>query len=701
MVFQKEFSKNQKKFLIFKMKLKKIILENIRSYENHEMEFIEGSTLLSGDIGSGKTSILLSIEFALFGLQPGQRGSSLLRNGKDSGKVIIEFEVEDKEVIIERSLKRGKSISQDSCFITIDGERREISVMELKSLILGILNYPREFSKKQNLLYKFTVYTPQEEMKQIILQDSETRINTLRHIFGIDKYKKIFDNTSILTAKLREERKVMQGVVLNITDEKSDLMKKENELDEKHYNLASVEKELFLKAEVRKKAQEEKEEAYKKIEEKTKTQQEIEKMKIMISNKREIFSNNIQSIEQLENQFKELKNLKFEKSEIEKFETELISKKKEKDSINENLVSVSLQVNSLNEKNKENEEIKERMIHIETCPTCMQSVDSVYKENIFNKVNLEITTNLEKIKILNQEKMILIEKSDKTNPEILNIENKIRELNLIKIKFENMEEKKKQIDNALNSNNILKKEIEELNNEVLILSDLFNELSKFEEVFKEKKEKFDILLNEERVAEIKVAELRREIQVFSLQIDELRERIKKSEEIVKKVNYLTEIENWLSGDFSKLISLIEKNIMIKLKSEFSKIFSEWFSMLVSDSFNVYVTDDFTPVIEQQDYELDYSYLSGGERTAIALAYRLALNQLINSVLSNIKTKDIVILDEPTDGFSDQQLDKMRDVLNELNVKQLIVVSHEQKIEGFVENVVKLKKEKGVSGVEEK
>tara|TARA_Y100000034_G_scaffold129368_1_gene185673 strand:+ start:17 stop:1012 length:996 start_codon:yes stop_codon:yes gene_type:complete len=331
----------------------------------------------------------------------------------------------------------------------------------------------------------------------------------------------------------------------------------------------------------------------------------------------------------------------------------------------------------------------------------MQSVDSVYKENIFNKVNLEITTNLEKIKILNQEKMILIEKSDKTNPEILNIENKIRELNLIKIKFENMEEKKKQIDNALNSNNILKKEIEELNNEVLILSDLFNELSKFEEVFKEKKEKFDILLNEERVAEIKVAELRREIQVFSLQIDELRERIKKSEEIVKKVNYLTEIENWLSGDFSKLISLIEKNIMIKLKSEFSKIFSEWFSMLVSDSFNVYVTDDFTPVIEQQDYELDYSYLSGGERTAIALAYRLALNQLINSVLSNIKTKDIVILDEPTDGFSDQQLDKMRDVLNELNVKQLIVVSHEQKIEGFVENVVKLKKEKGVSGVEEK
>mgnify|MGYP000117899214 FL=1 len=139
--------------------------------------------------------------------------------------------------------------------------------------------------------------------------------------------------------------------------------------------------------------------------------------------------------------------------------------------------------------------------------------------------------------------------------------------------------------------------------------------------------------------------------------------------------------------------------MVKLKSEFSKLFAEWFSMLVSESFYVRINDEFSPVIEQKDYEIDYQYLSGGEKTAIALAYRLALNQVINSLLSNIKTKDVVILDEPTDGFSSQQLDKMRDVLNELNVSQLIIVSHEQKIEGFVENVIRFKKENGISKVE--
>ena len=57
------------------MKLKKIILDNIRSYEHQVIDFPEGSVLLSGDIGSGKTSILLGIEFALFGLQPGDRKS--------------------------------------------------------------------------------------------------------------------------------------------------------------------------------------------------------------------------------------------------------------------------------------------------------------------------------------------------------------------------------------------------------------------------------------------------------------------------------------------------------------------------------------------------------------------------------------------------------------------------------------------------
>src|SRR3989339_864048 len=518
------------------MQLKKIKLKNIRSYQEEEIEFVKGSTLLSGDIGSGKTTILLAIEFALFGLQQGQKGTSLLRNGEEDGEVKIEFEVDNKEIIIERKLKKGKTITQDYSAITIDGKKDEISVTELKNTVLELLNYPKEFSKKQNILYKFTVYTPQEEMKQIILQDSETRINTLRHVFGIDKYKQILENTSIIMTNIREEKRIREGITMSLEQDKTNVIKKEQELKSIQRELIFLSGELLLKIEKRKDVEKEKDEIYKKIEEKNKLKQEIEKTRIITNNKEEIIYNN-------------------------------------------------------------------------------------------SKLNQDLI--------------------------------------------------------------ILKKHLETLNNSIF-------ELAKYDGKFNAKQIELQEAFREEKIAEIKIAETKKEINMHDKQIEELKERVKKIEEIKKQLNYLIELETWFSKKFIPLITYIERNVMIKLKTEFSKLFAEWFNMLVSDTFNVNLRDDFTPIIEQQDYEIDYAFLSGGERTAIALAYRLSLNQVINSLLSKIKTKDLVILDEPTDGFSEQQLDKMRDVLQQLKIGQLIIVSHEQKIESFVENVIRFKKEHVIS-----
>ena len=181
------------------MLLKKLKLQNIRSYEELEIKFPKGSVLLAGDIGSGKTSILLGLQFALFGLQPGQKGSSILRQGFDNAYAMLELEVEGEIIVLERTIKKAKnnSISQDSNIITIGEVREELSTSEMKDRVIRILNYPKEFIKKSNLLYKFTVYTPQEEMKSIIQEKPEVRLGTLRHIFGIDRYKRIKENSNI------------------------------------------------------------------------------------------------------------------------------------------------------------------------------------------------------------------------------------------------------------------------------------------------------------------------------------------------------------------------------------------------------------------------------------------------------------------------------------------------------------------------
>ena len=683
------------------MILKKISLNNIRSYEAQEIEFSEGSVLLSGDIGSGKTSILLAIEFALFGLQPGQRGSAILRNGAKEGGVSINFEIGGKEIFIERTLKKGKTISQDYASITIDGDKQEISVTELKSKVLDLLNYPKEFSKKQNLLYKFTVYTPQEEMKEIILQDSETRINALRHIFGIDKYKKIIENASIIALKIREEKRIKEALTSALEQDKLNLLSKKDELSSKFQNLSVVEGELVIKKDITKKIQEQLQEVLKKRDEKLKFQQEIEKTKIMVSTKNSLILENKKFIEQLKFQVSEVmhSNKELDVAKISQITKEIELLKKEKKEFENKVLDIRTKINSLTIKNQEGEEIKEKLKHIEVCPTCLQDVNATYKNNVLNKINSETIQNLKKIdQFILHESKILNEISESENKIFLN-EKKIHEINLLKIKMQGVEEKQNKIQEIEKSNLLLNKDLELLDKQLSLLKTSILELNKFDNLYKEKQSQLDEAMRQEKLTEIKIAELKKEISFYSQQINELTEKIKQTEFIKEQVNYLTDLESWISKEFILLVSSIEKNIMNKLKSDFSALFSEWFSMLVSDTFNVSLDDTFTPVAEFQDYVIDYDYLSGGERTAIALAYRLALNQVLNSFLSNIKTKGFIILDEPTDGFSDQQIDKMRNVLAQLNAEQLIIVSHEQKMESFVDNVIKCKKEKGKSVIE--
>ena len=144
---------------------------------------------------------------------------------------------------------------------------------------------------------------------------------------------------------------------------------------------------------------------------------------------------------------------------------------------------------------------------------------------------------------------------------------------------------------------------------------------------------------------------------------------------------------------------IEKHVMLKIHQEFNELFQQWFNTLIEDeTLGVRLDDEFTPVIDQNGYETGIENLSGGERTAVALAYRLALNRVINDIVSEIKTKDILMLDEPTEGFSSEQLDKIRIILEQLNIKQVIIVSHESKIESFVDKVIRVEKQEHVSSV---
>lgn len=96
------------------------------------------------------------------------------------------------------------------------------------------------------------------------------------------------------------------------------------------------------------------------------------------------------------------------------------------------------------------------------------------------------------------------------------------------------------------------------------------------------------------------------------------------------------------------------------------------------------------LVEQEGYEQSIDYLNGGEKTSIALAYRLVLNTIVRKAATSMKS-NLLILDERTDGFSKEQLLKMRDIFIELACPQVIIVSHERELESFADQIFRISK----------
>lgn len=678
------------------MKLKKLTLKNIRSYEEASIDFVDGSTLLSGDIGSGKTSILLAIEYALFGLQPGQRGTSLLRSGKSGGEVTLEFEVSGVECTVTRRLKRGaKSVSQDFATLVLDSKVEELSVTELKTRILALLNYPPEFLKRTNLLYKYTVYSPQEEMKQIILEEPEARLSILRHVFGMDKYKIILENIQIIISKLRESVRFLQAVSSDLEEIKNKLEHNKSLVLNLENSIKIKKEKLIEKTESRKKQETELNALKDKINEKKNFEKEIEKTNIMISNKRNQLNSINEEISDLKDKLDSTQS-KSEQKPIEVITKSISEIRNTLDILNNDYINIQSKINSIEINKKDNLERKNRVFKIDICPTCLQNVPENHKHNILNETEAYLSKWEKEKADLEKEIITLNKKIQKGKFELERLEEERSELEILKVRLQEADKAKSKIQELDKTKKSLISDLEFLEAQKTILKKSEFEFSKYDSIFTSKETELKASYILERKSEIELAEVKKEKELKEIEILEIKDKIKQKENNITELNRITEIEEWLSKEFTSLINFTEKKVMFKLRQEFSKLFKKWFEMLTNDEFDINLDETFSPVILQGEYELDYSFLSGGERTAVALAYRLALNQIISSIYSKIKTKGLVILDEPTDGFSDRQLDKVREVLYELETDQLILVSHEPKIESFVDNIIRLKKAQGVS-----
>ena len=722
------------------MKINEVELKNIRSYrDTGPIKLPPGTVLISGDVGSGKSSLLMGIEFALFGIRRGElTGGDLLTEGKRKGEVTLNFSVRGNDYEVHRELKRtSRGVGQESGYLIDENGKTELQPRELKARVFKILGYPLEMVRNQkSLIYRYTVYTPQEKMREIIEADDDDRLDILRKLFGINRYKRIMDNAGLVKTELRKKHDILSDRARNldkIQDDKDELEdcieKEEQELD------VSTEEKREVKEKIRE-LKRDKDELSDELEKYHEAEKEKEGLKNNMENLKGIIHKTKENKEDNKEKLDELKKLERPTDyDLEEIENELEVLKKQKESYlkdEENIPEIQKELESQDElkydikgltddkqllENK-NKSIKDSLEELQEagaeCPVCGHELTDKHREEEIRKKRERIDEI--DVKIAEVEKKITEKKATldqlrstidvKKEEQVEKLDEEIKEKKSLKDELdtymENMKEKEEieeeigELELDLKEKEDRKKEldnrIELITEEIEERKEVRSEIDEIEEQIEKKQQNLQNILG-------KIGELKSSINKDKEKVEEVEERISEKIKCKELADRCNSYQTWMDKYLVNLMFTIEKRYMASLQQRFDSYFDKWFNSLVDGSdLKVRIDDRFAPVITRDGYQTRFRRLCGGERTAVSLAYRLSLNKVMNILVEDIMTDNLIMLDEPTDGFSMEQLDKIRDVINELNFEQIILVSHEPKVEGYVDKVLSVQKEDGHSVV---
>ena len=204
-----------------------------------------------------------------------------------------------------------------------------------------------------------------------------------------------------------------------------------------------------------------------------------------------------------------------------------------------------------------------------------------------------------------------------------------------------------------------------------------------------------------QVAEYKgrLAGIESNIESCKRRVEELKDLCAKAEKaereaqrLKKFLDFLDFLRNKVFGKDGLIAKSLRKAYRAKLESEVNNYLSR-FGM----DFEVELDEDLGLKVIARGEEMSIDSLSGGERAVLALSIRLALAK----VLSN-REVELMILDEPTANLDADRRRELLRVLRELadEVPQVIVVTHDPEVAEAADYVYRVKKDSGISVVEE-
>ncbi len=642
------------------MIVKRLRLKNVRSHKDAEIEFKKGITIISGRTGSGKSSILMAIEYALFG-SSAVPNPKIMRRGSKQMLIELEFEHNGKNYTIIRGLKRGaKTISIDFNNLKVIENGRQLNALsranDINEIVKTIMGVPE--GVKPYDIFQITSYTKQDEIRKLLEMRKEERQEHIDRILQLSKYKTTYEN-------LKEVLSHFSYRLSEIERIEEFLGKSGEELEEMKKRLEKIEKEL----------------------------EENEKMRTTLSNAISVKNKAIKELEEEINSLKAtIDKNKRERAKLNEIEDQLERNRKKAKEIEiklgankeiEEINQLRQKISSVDAKIRANRmrisELREELKNISNlgakCPLCKQPIDANHKKNIVVEINGEI---------------------ERLDSESNRLKEELNQLKLLESKSEEQLNAKKELNYLLSTI----RELEKRKSEVKIV-----DTSKIEERLKRLEEERDTLSKKEKELYSKMKSKEEIIEYLKRERSSLKGEIERKKEIVSK--YKDDVNK--KGKIEKIIRfvsslrtyvkdmrvVIRQRFLNEFRLEFQKKFEEIRNQ--EDEYSVEVNEEYEPIAYTTSGEkVPISFLSGGEKTSVALAYRLALSDLA-AKMSNIAPSQLLILDEPTTGFDDEDVKMLPEALKNItSIPQIIIVTHEESLKEIADHTIEIRKEKGRS-----
>jgi len=191
------------------MKVERLELTNFQQYKNETICFDEGISIIHGDNGAGKTSILRGIFGGLFQSSLTTETpvsislDDLVRNDEEYAEVNLSFTVKNTTYDIKWDLERyeADSVRTKSCILTNTGNNIEVNgVTDVSDFIENLLGIDAAS-------FVNSVYVQQTDLSRLITASPKERKEIFDQLLGLEEVDRYIERAKKARRAVKRERK--------------------------------------------------------------------------------------------------------------------------------------------------------------------------------------------------------------------------------------------------------------------------------------------------------------------------------------------------------------------------------------------------------------------------------------------------------------------------------------------------------------